>query len=175
MSDRPPQSSPPATAGRPRFGGVWAVVAGLILVVGLGLLVQRGAGRALQGSWDFTMIYGGARQVALGGDPYDFESTFDAYEDAGGEVAQEIGDPGRLRDPAWFHSLYPPTAYTLLAPIGPGVSRDSIYLVESAHALGFVLNTYPHYSPTRPRPPRRGTADWRSSRPYVVHTTQTIY
>ena len=133
MSSVPPQSSPPATPGRPRFGGAWAVVAGLILLVGLGLLVQRGAGRALEGSWDFTMIYGGARQVALGGDPYDFASTFDAYKNAGGEVAREIGDRGRLRDPTWFHSLYPPTAYTLLSPIGT-------LRWDSARSAWLVLN-----------------------------------
>ena len=169
-----PDRHPPRRPGRAthRLSGVLAVV---LLGAGLGLMVDRGAQRALSGAWDFTMIYGGARQVARGADPYDFEAAFDAYEAAGGEVAQQIGDPGRIRDPAWFHALYPPTAYTMLSPVGLGVSQKFGFLVESARAFGFVLKNYQQYSPTRQRPSRCGTANWRSSRPYVAHTIHVRY
>ncbi|MEM7625334.1 MAG: glycosyltransferase family 87 protein [Planctomycetota bacterium] len=152
----PPRDATPARGGRAAPG--WIAVAGLALVIGMGLLVQRGAQRALDGSWDFTMIYAGARQVVLGGDPYDFESTFDAYAAAGGEVAQEIGDPGRLRDPAWFHSLYPPTAYTLLAPVGTvgWENAKAVWLVVNLLAVAGVSVWLVRQRPRDPSPPGAG-------------------
>lgn len=82
----------------------------LVLLVGSAGFVQRGAMRALDGSWDLTMIYAGARQLTLGGDPYDFDATFDTFLAAGGT--------DKHRDPLRFNSLYPPFTYALLAPLG---------------------------------------------------------
>lgn len=169
--DRPTDSGSPESpganvpgAGLPgaKFPGAgWIVVAAVVLVVGAGLLVQRGALRALEGSWDFTMIYAGARQVVLGGDPYDFDSTFDTYAAAGGEVAQEIGDPGRLRDPVWFHSLYPPTAYTLLAPVGTLNWKDAkaAWLVVNLLAVAVVSVWIVRQRPPRNHPRPRNCPD----------------
>jgi hypothetical protein len=83
---------------------------GLLLAVALAAFFHRGVSRAISGSWDFTMVYAAARQVAVGGDPYAFDATYDGFVEAGGI--------GRPRDPLWFNSLYPPTTYTLLAPLG---------------------------------------------------------
>ena len=99
-----------AARGRPTRPKPSAVLLLLLLVMlAGGYWWQRGGQRALDGSLDFTMIYAGARQVVLGGDPYDWEATYQTFERGGGY--------GRPRDPRWFHSLYPPTTYLLLAPV----------------------------------------------------------
>ncbi|MEM8738124.1 MAG: glycosyltransferase family 87 protein [Planctomycetota bacterium] len=56
------------------------------------------------------MIYASARQFATGGNPYDFNATFEAYEAAGGT--------DKANDQAVFAALYPPMTYAVLAPVG---------------------------------------------------------
>ena len=135
-------SRAPAAAGRPPRGRWTAVLAVALLLSAAAVWWNRGGQRALDGSLDFTMIYAGARQVALGEDPYDWDATYDTFERAGGV--------GRPRDPRWFHSLYPPTTYLLLAPVVGWVDWPAaksawllINLVATLGVAGWVWRARP--------------------------------
>ncbi|MEO0514404.1 MAG: glycosyltransferase family 87 protein [Planctomycetota bacterium] len=101
----PQEPNQPAARRRAIFVGVV-----LACVVAAGLLGQRGVARGLSGSLDLTMIYAGARQLAHGENPYDFDGAYDTFAEAGGT--------GRARDPYWFALLYPPFTYAVMSPLG---------------------------------------------------------
>lgn len=158
----------------------WVVFKWAILVIAaalaLGLFVQRGVMRGIEGSWDFTMVYAGAHQLVQGGDPYDFESTYDAFAAAGGT--------GRPRDPMWFQTLYPPFTYAVLSPLGllNWQQAKLVWLVLNLISTAAVAVWLVRHSPANhpltpgPRPPFRMTYGtywalvlWLGSA--VLHTT----
>lgn len=153
----------------------WGILV-IAAVLALGLFVQRGVMRGIEGSWDFTMVYAGAHQLVQGGDPYDFESTYDAFAAAGGT--------GRPRDPMWFQTLYPPFTYAVLSPLGllSWQQAKLIWLTLNLISTAAVAIWLVRHSPTNhpltpgPRPPFRMTYGtywalvlWFGSA--VLHTT----
>ncbi|MEO1236711.1 MAG: glycosyltransferase family 87 protein [Planctomycetota bacterium] len=137
---------PPKTDAAGRGAGVrgWCCVGLALLLLGAsGLLVARGVARGLDGSLDFTMVYAGGRQLALGDDPYHFDRAYDAFVEAGGA--------GRPRDPAWFALLYPPFTYALLAPLGliPWAEAKAVWLAANLIATAAVAGWLVRHRPRR--------------------------
>ncbi len=125
-----------------------------LLVAGV-VFGQRGVVRGAGGAWDLTMVYAGARQFALAGNPYDFDATFEAYDAAGGT--------DKARDQSVFASLYPPMTYAVLAPLGrldwPG-ARLAWLLINLAATAGVVAWLVRHRPRQPPAPgPGPGKAD----------------
>lgn len=105
----------------------------LFIVIAVLLLVQRGFLRGLDRSLDLTMIYAAAKAWLTGRDPYAFAPLYDLYLASGGT--------DKARDADQFTSLYPPTTYALLSPLGllSWPAAKAAWLAFNGLLIGFCV------------------------------------
>jgi hypothetical protein len=108
----------------------------ILLVLAAAWLAWRGPARALQGgSYDFKLIYSGARAWLLGSDPYALEAVQRTWVESGGRA----GDPALERPRSSL--VYAPPTFVLLSPFAAidWPAAGHVWLVFNLGLLVFVM------------------------------------